>query len=63
MCQKIKELKKSKHEAVFSGYIFNQRYPHKSVLLDKVDTNCGIMNSTWAPDSSMSIQLESLYAF
>jgi len=36
--------RESKQEAAF-WQMFNERYPHKGVLFDEIDTNCGIVNS------------------
>jgi len=35
---------KSKQEEAF-WQIFNERCPHKGVLFDEINTNCGIVNS------------------
>ena len=40
---------KAKQEAAF-WQIFNERCPHKGVLFDKIDTNCGIVNSVYLSD-------------
>ena len=35
---------KAKRKQLF-GQIFSERCPHKGVLFDEIDSNCGIVNS------------------